>query len=146
MKIESTEMLYLHMLKDALSAEKQLVRALEKMAKGAQEEQLKEAFTSHREETRSQAERVEGLIAGLEGSKKSVKCKGIEGIIEEAEEILKAEGDPSVKDAAIIGGAQKTEHYEMAMYGTLVEFARRMGRAQGRRRARADPGGGEGRR
>jgi ferritin-like metal-binding protein YciE len=130
MKLTTMDSLYQHELEDLLSVERQLVKALEKLGKAASDEALKAAFTAHLEETKQHAEVVEQLLKGLGRSTARIqKCKGIEGIIAEGEEIMKAEGDPDVKDAALISAAQRAEHYEMAGYGAAVAFAMRLGKS-----------------
>ena len=110
-------------LSDLYSAEKQLVAALPKMAKGATSENLRDAILSHLEETQGHVERLEQVFDQLGEKPKRKKCKAMEGLIEEGSEILKKEGVGEVKDAAIIGAAQRVEHYEMAAYGTARAFA-----------------------
>ena len=114
-------------LRDVLSAEKQLVAALPKMAKAATNPQLKEAFTTHLEETKVQVERLEKVFESIGKTARSKKCAAMEGILEEGKEILEMDADPEVLDAMMIGAAQKVEHYEIATYGTLCTWAEVIG-------------------
>ncbi len=128
MKIENLHDLYVHSLKDLYSAEKQLVKALPKMAKNATDKKLKKGFEDHLEETKRQVGRLEEIFEGLEKKPGGMKCKGMEGLISEAEELLKDKPESAaVLDAGLIAAAQKVEHYEIATYGTAVEWARVMG-------------------
>ncbi|HEY5315167.1 MAG TPA: ferritin-like domain-containing protein [Pirellulales bacterium] len=124
MKLQTLHDLLVHELKDLHSAEVQLVKALPKMAKGASSEKLREGIEKHLEETRTHVERLDKIFEQLEMSSRGKKCKAMEGLIEEGKEMLEEEGEPAVKDAAIIGAAQKVEHYEMAGYGTARTYAR----------------------
>src|SRR5687768_5988991 len=117
MKLTSVEVLYLEELRDLHSAEKQLVRALEKLGGSAHNERLKQAFQSHLDETRVHQQRLETIFAGLGESAGRKKCVAMEAIIEEGDEVANAEGEPHVKDAALIAAAQRAEHYEIAVYG-----------------------------
>src|SRR5437868_15199675 len=117
-------------LKDLYSAEKQITKALRKMAKAATNEELKEAFESHLEETEEQIQRLEKIFKQLDISFSRVeKCKAMEGLIEEGKEVLEEELEPEVLDAALICAAQKVEHYEMAGYGCARTFAQHLGHA-----------------
>jgi ferritin-like metal-binding protein YciE len=127
MKIPTIAKLLEDQLKDIYSAEGQLVKALPKMAKKASSPELKEAITSHLEETRQQVERL-GQIGQTLGIKLSgKKCKAMEGLIEEGAEVLEAEGPGAVIDAALIAAAQRVEHYEMAAYGSARALASHLG-------------------
>lgn len=116
-------------LKDLYSAENQLLKALPKMAKGATHPDLKAAFTEHLEVTHGQVARLEKIFKTLDASPKGKKCAAMEGLIEEGKELLdeKKDADPSVLDAALIGAAQRVEHYEMAGYGCVRTFAKLLG-------------------
>jgi ferritin-like metal-binding protein YciE len=122
-RIDSLEALLLHELKDLYNAEKQLTRALPKVAKKASSPQLKAAIEKHLEETEGQVERLEKIFNLLGETPKGTKCKGMEGILEEGQELMKQEGTPEALDSAIIMSAQKVEHYEIAAYGSLATFA-----------------------
>ncbi len=130
MKILSITKLLHDQLKDIYSAESQLLKALPKMAKKASTPELKQAFTSHLEETKGQVERLKdvGTILGLRLTGK--KCKAMEGLVEEGSEILEAEGPGPVIDAALIAAAQRVEHYEIAAYGTMRTLAEQLGHAK----------------
>ncbi len=114
-------------LEDLHSAETQLVEALPKMAQAAGHDELRTAFEQHLEETRGHVKRVEEALGELGISGSSEECKGMKGLIAEGEEIMKVQGDPSAKDAALIGAAQRVEHYEIAAYGTARQLAEDVG-------------------
>jgi len=127
MEMDSLKELYIEELKDLYSAEKQLVKALPKMVKSATNEQLKEAFADHLEKTETHVERLEQVFEMLEESPRGKKCKGMEGLIEEAKELLAEDATDEVLDAGLISKAQHVEHYEMAGYGTVRTYARQLG-------------------
>jgi len=127
MSVESLEKLLVHELKDLYSAEKQILQALPRMANAATSSELKKAFQTHEKQTQEHVRRIEKIFDSLEGSPAGKKCKGMEGLIEEGKEILQEEMPEPVRDAAMIGAAQKVEHYEMAAYGTAREMAERLG-------------------
>lgn len=116
--------LLIHELQDVYHAEKQLVKALPKMAKNASHDELKEAFTSHLAETEEQIRRVEQVFKHLGETPKAKKCQAMEGLISEGKEIMEEDAEESVMDAALIAAAQKVEHYEIATYGTLCAWAK----------------------
>ena len=117
-------------LKDLYSAEKQIVRALPKLAKAATSPDLKQALTKHLEETEGQVTRLERM-AELVGKKLTGKtCVGMKGVLEEGSEVLKETDKGTVRDAAMIAAAQRVEHYEMAGYGSAREFAKMLGLAE----------------
>lgn len=119
--------LLLNEIRDLYHAEKQLVKALPKMAKAATDEELAEAINTHLEETQGQVERLEQIFEELEKPARAKACPGMQGIIEEGAEMLKEEAVEPVKDAGIIAAAQRVEHYEIAAYGTAAAFARELG-------------------
>ena len=127
MKTKTLNDLLIDELKDLYSAENQLIKALPKMAKAANSENLSAAFTDHLEETRGQVERLEKIFTILEGTPKGKKCKAMEGLIEEGKEVMEEEYEPAVMDAALIGAAQRVEHYEIAGYGTARTLATLLG-------------------
>src|SRR5690606_16816041 len=127
MSVESLEKLLVHDLKDLYSAEKQILQALPKMAKAASNPELKQAFQEHEKQTEQQVKRIEQIFDALEGSPSGKKCKGMEGLIEEGKEVMQEEMPDEVRDAALIGAAQKVELYEIAAYGTAREMAERLG-------------------
>lgn len=122
--------LFLHNLKDIYNAEKQLTKALPKMAKGATSENLRTAIQEHLQETQGQVERLEQVFQMLNVGARGIKCAAMEGLVEEGAEVLEDEMDDQVRDAAIIAAANKVEHYEIASYGTLVAFARLLGHSE----------------
>lgn len=126
-KMATLEDLYTDLLKDLYSAEKQLVKALPKMAKNAQSPDLQKAFQEHLRQTEGQVERIERIFSDMDGSPRGKKCVGMEGLIEEGNELLQEDVDPNVLDAGLIAAAQKVEHYEIAGYGTARAWAQRLG-------------------
>jgi ferritin-like metal-binding protein YciE len=132
-KMNTLEDLYIDQLKDLYSAEKQLIKALPKMAKAANSPDLKKGFEQHLEQTKKQAERLEQIFARRETSPGRKKCVGMEGLIQEGEELLKEKANPDVLDAGLIAAAQKVEHYEIATYGTVRAYAERLGDTQAAR-------------
>ncbi len=118
--------LFLEELADVYNAESQILKALPKMAKAAQEPELKQAFTEHCSQTEQQVERLKKVFDLLGKPAKGKKCKGMEGIIEEGKEYIEELDAGPVLDAALIAGAQRVEHYEMAVYGTLRTWAETM--------------------
>jgi ferritin-like metal-binding protein YciE len=127
MAVESLAKLLVHELKDLYSAEQQILQALPKMANAASTPELRQAFQTHEKQTRQQVKRIEQIFGSLEGSPAGKKCKGMEGLIEEGQEILEEDMPDRLRDAALIGAAQKVEHYEMAAYGTARELAEHLG-------------------
>ncbi len=119
--------LFLDELADMYNAEQQLIKALPKVAKNAESDELREAIESHLEETREHADRLEKVASSLDESLKRKVCPAMKGLIEEAEELMKEQKDSPALDAAIISAAQKVEHNEIASYGTLVAWAEQMG-------------------
>ena len=130
MEIDSLTKLYVEDLKDLYSAEKQILQALPKMIKKASNEQLKKAFEDHVRVTEKQVERLDRIFEGLGKSARGKKCKGMEGLLEEGKEVMQEDMEPDVLDAALIGAAQKVEHYEMAAYGTVRTYAELLGDKQ----------------
>jgi ferritin-like metal-binding protein YciE len=127
MSIETLQDLYVEELKDIYSAENQIIKALPKMAAGANPANLKRSFEEHLDVTREQVKRLETIFTDL-GEKPSGKhCKGMEGLIEEGKELLEEDADPDVRDAGLIGAAQRVEHYEIAAYGTVRNLALQLG-------------------
>ena len=114
-------------LRDTYDAERQLTKALAKLAKAATAPELKEAFQSHLEETQGQIQRLEQVFETLEEKVRGKHCDGIAGIIEEGKSIMEEDFDDGTMDACLIAAGQRSEHYEMAAYGTLVAWARAMG-------------------
>ena len=114
-------------LRDTYDAEKQLTKALPKMAKAANSPELREAIESHLEETRHQVERLEQVFESIEEKARGKHCDGIAGIIQEAQAMMQEDFDEPTADACLIAAAQRAEHYEMAAYGTLIAWAKAMG-------------------
>jgi ferritin-like metal-binding protein YciE len=127
MQLDSLHALYLEGLRDLYSAENQLLKALPKMQKAATSPEVKEAFATHLMQTEQQVGRLERIFEELGESPKGKHCKGMEGLIEEGEELMKEDGDPDVLDAGLIAAAQHVEHYEMAGYGTVRTYAELLG-------------------
>jgi ferritin-like metal-binding protein YciE len=127
MKMKTLHDLFVHELKDLHSAEKQLLRALPRMAKAASSDDLKQAFESHLAETEEHVTRLDQIFEQLEISNRGHKCKAMEGLIEEGKDLLAEDIDSEVLDAALICAAQRVEHYEIAGYGCARTFARRLG-------------------
>ena len=125
--LDSLRKLYLDQLQQLHSAESQITEALPKMIDAATEPQLKNALQTHLQETRGHVARLEQILQQAMGSVDSKKCKGIAALITEGEDIIKDATDESVRDAGIIGAAQKVEHYEIAAYGTVRTFAEILG-------------------
>lgn len=127
MKMENLQDLLVEELKDILSAEQQIVKALPKMAKAASSDRLKASFEQHLQQTEQQIQRLEQVFDHL-GVKASAKtCKGMQGLIAEGEEMISQKGDPDVRDAGLISAAQRVEHYEIAAYGCARTYARMLG-------------------
>jgi ferritin-like metal-binding protein YciE len=127
---ESLQDLLVEELKDLFDAEKQITRALPKMAKKASSEELRAAFEEHLEVTEQQLERLTSVFEQLDLPARGKKCEGMQGLIEEAQSHMKELDRGPVLDAALIGAAQKVEHYEMAAYGTARTFASRLGHSE----------------
>jgi ferritin-like metal-binding protein YciE len=127
---EELHELFLDELADLLSAETQLTKALPKMAKAAQSEDLREAFESHLVETEGHVERLKQVFAALGEKPKSKTCKAMKGLVEEGSEIMEEQKGTSVIDAGLIAAAQKVEHYEIASYGTVRAWAEQMGHSE----------------
>jgi ferritin-like metal-binding protein YciE len=114
-------------IRDLYNAEKQLLKALPRMAKGAESEELREAFEMHLQETEGQVTRLERVFELLEEKPRGKHCAGMAGIVEEGSEKLQEDMEGSVLDAALIGAAQKVEHYEICAYGTVIAWAEALG-------------------
>lgn len=127
MPLNTLEDLYVNELRDLYHTEKQLVRALPKMAKKASNEELRSAFAEHLEVTRGHVQRLEQIFEDLGMAARAKPCRGMEGLIEEGNELMQEKADPDVLDAGLISAAQRVEHYEMAAYGTVRTFAETLG-------------------
>lgn len=130
MKMDSLQKLFVEELKDLKDAENQLTKALPKMAKAASAPELRRAFEEHLEQTKTHLERVEQVLQEVSGSNRGKKCKAMEGLIEEGQELMEEDAEPEVKDAGLIAAAQKVEHYEIASYGTARTYANLLGNRQ----------------
>jgi ferritin-like metal-binding protein YciE len=126
MEMNTLKDLYVEELKDLYSAEKQLVKALPKMAKAAKDKELQQAFRNHLKETEQHVTRLEQICQALGVSPRGKKCVGMEGLIEEGNEMI-TEANPEALDAGLISKAQHVEHYEMAGYGVVRTYARQLG-------------------
>lgn len=125
--LNTMEDLYLDQLQDIYDAEQRLTKALPQMAKAAHSPQLKRAFETHLKETEGQIKRLERCFELFGKSPKSKTCDAMKGLLSEGQAVINATGDPDVIDAALIASAQRVEHYEMAGYGCLRQFAMRCG-------------------
>jgi len=127
MDLKNLRDLYIEEIKDLYSAERQLVKALPKMAKAASAPELQQAFRTHLKQTTEHAARLEQICSELGVSPRGKKCVGMEGLIQEGSELIEEDPDPDVLDAGLISKAQHVEHYEMAGYGTVRTYARQLG-------------------
>jgi ferritin-like metal-binding protein YciE len=127
MKKNSLHEIFVEELHDVYDAEKQITKALPKMAEEAASEELRQGFEEHLEQTREHIRRLEQIFEQLGQDAKGKKCKGMEGLIKEGSEVIKEDMEDAVKDAALISAAQRVEHYEIAAYGTLRTWAELMG-------------------
>ncbi|HEX8204211.1 MAG TPA: ferritin-like domain-containing protein [Isosphaeraceae bacterium] len=127
MKLDSLQKLYVEELRDLYSAENQILKALPKMAKAASSPELQAAFQQHLEVTKGQVQRLEQIFETLGKSPKGKKCKAMEGLVEEGQELMSADAEPEVLDAGLIAAAQRVEHYEIAGYGTVRTYAQLLG-------------------
>lgn len=128
MKIKTLADFYLDQIQDMHSCERQIIKALPKMVKAANNAKLKEAFTSHLAETKEQLERLNKILSDLDKGPGRKTCAAAAGLIEEGSELIEADADEEVRDAGLICAAQKIEHYEIASYGCLRTYATLLGR------------------
>ncbi|MGI9012868.1 MAG: ferritin-like domain-containing protein [Phycisphaerales bacterium] len=128
MQLDSLHKLYVHELKDLYSAEHQILEALPKMIKAAADEDLAAALKAHKTQTETHVKRLNTLFKELDYKPGGHKCKGVEGLLKEADEVVADCSDDSVRNAAIVSMAQRVEHYEMAAYGSARAFAKQLGR------------------
>ena len=131
MELETLKDLYIHELKDLYSAEKQLIKALPKMAKAATTRSLADGFKMHLTETKEHAVRVERILKSHDESTRGPKCKGMEGLIKEGQDMIDEDAEDEVRDAGLISAAQRVEHYEIAGYGSARTYAELLGDSQG---------------
>lgn len=127
---EGLKQLYIDELKDLYNAENQLIKALPKMAKAASSDELKQGFEEHLEQTRGHVQRLETIFKSLDETPKGKKCAGMEGLVKEGSEVMDEDFEGALMDAALIGAAQRVEHYEIAAYGTASEFAKILGESE----------------
>lgn len=130
MSIENFDELFVHLARDVYNAEKQLTKALPKLARTAANDELREGFEQHLQETEQHVERLEQIFEMLGQNPKGMKCAAAEGLVEEAQEIMGEIEDEQVRDAGLIAAAQAFEHYEISRYGTLVAWAQKMGQRE----------------
>jgi ferritin-like metal-binding protein YciE len=127
MMYNSLKDLFVEQLRDLYDAEHQISRALPKMANAASSTELKEAFNMHLDQTRTQIQRLERIFSDLGMAPQGENCEAMQGIIKEGDQVINAQGDPNVKDAALITAAQRVEHYEIAGYGSVRTYAKELG-------------------
>ena len=127
LKLESVQDLFLEELRDLYDAENQLLKALPKMAEAATTPALKLAFSQHLEQTKGHVGRLDRVFRQLDAKPSGETCEAMKGLVKEGEDFVQAKGEPSVRDAGLIGAAQRVEHYEMAGYGTARTLAKRLG-------------------
>ncbi len=131
--LNSFDDLFVEQLQDLYDAEQRITQALPKMAAAAHNPALKSAFQEHLRQTENQVTRLQQVFKSLGKSAQSKTCAAMKGLVEEGSEIVSGEGDPDVKDAALIAAAQRVEHYEIAAYGTARTFAQRLGKPEAAR-------------
>ena len=129
-KVNSLKELFVEELKDIYDAENQIVKALPKMVKATSTPELRQAFSEHLEKTKGHVQRLEQVFSQLGEEPKAKKCDGIRGIIEEGEDVIREGSEGPVRDAGLIAGAQRVEHYEMAVYGSLKTWAGQLGQSE----------------
>jgi len=129
--LNSIQDLYVECIQDLYSAETQIVEALPKMVEAASSPELKKAFSTHLQQTQGHVQRLEQIASKLGEKPAGKKCKGMEGLLAEGQEIMKEKAAPEVLDAALIGAAQKVEHYEISGYGTARTLAQKLGDTAG---------------
>lgn len=131
MKLETLKDLYIHELKDLYSAERQIIKALPKLAKAASNEKLADGFKEHLEQSKEHAVRLEKILSSHGQTTRGPKCEGMEGVLKEGAEMIEQEADEEVRDAGLIAAAQRVEHYEMAGYGCARTYAELLGDKEG---------------
>lgn len=130
MELDSLRELFVEQLQDLYSAENQILKALPKMIKTASSPELKAGFQEHLQQTEQQVTRLEQIFEGLDEDADGKKCKGMEGLLKEGEELMGEDADPDVMDAGLISAAQHVEHYEIAGYGTVRTYAELLGNTE----------------
>lgn len=131
MQLGNLKDLYIQELKDLFSAEKQIIKALPRMAKAATNAKLGAGFREHLEQTKEHATRLEQILKSHNETTRGPKCKGMEGVIEEGAEMIEEDAEDEVRDAGLIAAAQRVEHYEMAGYGCARTYAELLGDRKG---------------
>jgi ferritin-like metal-binding protein YciE len=126
-KLKNLHDLFVEQLQDIYNAEQQLVKALPKMAKAANDDSLREAFEEHLDQTKVHVERLESIFERLGEDAKGKPCKAMKGLVEEGAEMIEEKAEPAVKDAGLIAAAQRVEHYEIASYGCVRTYAELLG-------------------
>ena len=127
MKLETLRDLYIEQLQDIYSAETQIIEALPKIIDAVSSEDLKDGLENHLKETQQQVQRLEQILKDLDANPKGQKCKGMKGLLDEGAELLAEDAEPEVLDAGIIASCQRVEHYEIAAYGTVRNYAQLLG-------------------
>ena len=127
MKLETLQDLYIQELKDLYSAENQIIKALPKMVKAAAHPKLADGFKQHLEQTKEHVARMEKILTSHDETTRGPKCKGMEGVLKEGQEMIEEDAEDDVRDAGLITAAQRVEHYEMAGYGTARTYAQLLG-------------------
>ncbi|NNF29326.1 MAG: ferritin-like domain-containing protein [Gemmatimonadetes bacterium] len=127
MKLDSLRKLYIHELKDLHSAESQILNTMPRMIEAVSDKGLKKALQTHQKQTERQVKRLEKIFGSLDARPGGHKCRGMEGLLREASDLLKADAEPEVLDAAIVAATQRVEHYEMAGYGVARTYAEKLG-------------------
>ena len=127
MKLESLHDLYVNELQDIYGAEEQILKALPKVIEKTTTPELRQALSNHLEETRGHVSRLEQIFEMHGEEAKKQKCKGMQGVLSEGDDLIGHDAPPQLRDAAIISACQRVEHYEMAVYGTLRTYAQQMG-------------------
>jgi ferritin-like metal-binding protein YciE len=138
MAMKTLEDLFVHFLRDMYYAEKQVLKALPKMSRKADAEELRAAFDHHREETEQHVANLEQVFELLELRPRGVTCEAIDGILEEGKEIMSEADDADTRDAGMIAAAQAVEHYEITRYGTLIAWANQLGKQDAAKLLRAN--------
>jgi len=130
MSLKTLEDLFVHEVRDLHSAEKQLIKALPKMAKAASSEKLRRGIEEHLEQTREHENRLDQILKQLGKTSRGARCEAMEGLIEEGQRLIDEDAEPHVKDAGLISAAQRVEHYEIAGYGTARTYAKLLGHSE----------------
>jgi ferritin-like metal-binding protein YciE len=138
MPMKSLDDLFVHFLRDMYYTEKQILKTLPKMARKADADELREAFEHHRDETEQHVANLEQVFELLELKPRGVTCEAIDGILDEGKEIMTEAEDPDARDAGMIAAAQAVEHYEITRYGTMIAWAKQLGKTDAAKLLRAN--------